>query len=126
IDRWHAAYGPAVAEWLRAVGELEALAALATFAYERPGDPFPEFAEDGAVFEADALGHPLIAPPSAVRNDVRFGGDGPHVDIASGSNMAGKSTLRRTGGVTVLRALPGAPLTAGRRPLSALLLAATL
>src|SRR5262249_13525117 len=35
IDRWHAAYGTAVASWLEAVGEFEAFAALATFAYER-------------------------------------------------------------------------------------------
>ena len=41
-DRWHDAYGPAVAEWLRAVGGIEALGALATFAYELPDDPFPE------------------------------------------------------------------------------------
>ena len=126
IDRWHAAYGPAVAEWLRAVGELEALAALATLAYERPADPFPEFAEDGAVFEADALGHPLIAPASAVRNDVRLGGAGSRVVIVSGSNMSGKSTLLRSVGVNVVLALAGAPVTAGRLRLSALVLGATL
>ena len=61
IDRWHAAYGPAVGEWLRAVGEVEALAALATFAYERPDDPFPELADEGPVYEAEGLGHPLMA-----------------------------------------------------------------
>jgi hypothetical protein len=126
IDRWHAAYGPAVAEWLRAVGELEALAALATFAYDRPGDPFPEFAEDGAVFEADALGHPLIAPASVVRNDVRLGGGGPRVIIVSGSNMSGKSTLLRSVGVNAVLALAGAPVMAGRLRLSALVLGATL
>ena len=30
IDRWHRANGPAIAEWLRVVGEVEALSALAT------------------------------------------------------------------------------------------------
>ena len=48
IDRWHGAYGPAVGEWLRAVGELEALAALATFAFEHPADPFPELVDEAA------------------------------------------------------------------------------
>jgi len=126
IDRWHAAYGPAVAEWLRAVGDVEALAALATFAYERPEDPFPELVDDGPVYDADALGHPLIAVTAGVRNDVTLGAGGPRVIIVSGSNMSGKSTLLRSVGVSVVLALAGAPVTARRLRLSALVLGATL
>jgi hypothetical protein len=126
IDRWQARYGPAVAEWLRVVGQIEALTALATYAYERPGDPFPDLADAGPIFEAEALGHPLIAPGLAVRNDVRLGGSAPHVIIVSGSNMSGKSTLLRSVGVNVVLALAGAPVTATRIRLSALLLGATL
>ena len=126
IDRWHAAYGPAVAEWLRVVGEVEALAALATFAYERPDDPFPELVEEGPLYEADALGHPLIAATVGVRNDVRLGAGGPRVIIVSGSNMSGKSTLLRSVGVSVVLALAGAPVTARRLRVSALVPGATL
>ena len=126
IDRWHGAYGPAVGEWLRAVGEIEAFAAISTFAFERPADLFPELVDEGAVFDASALGHPLIAPSVAVRNDLRLGGDGPRVIIVSGSNMSGKSTLLRSVGVNVVLALAGAPVTAGRLRLSALALGATL
>jgi hypothetical protein len=126
IDRWHGAYGPAVGEWLHAVGELEAFSAVATFAFERPADPFPELVGEGAIFDATALGHPLIAPAVAVRNDVRLGEGGPHVIIVSGSNMSGKSTLLRSVGVNVVLALAGAPVTAGRLRLSALALGATL
>jgi hypothetical protein len=126
IDRWHGAYGPAVGEWLRAVGELEAFAALATFAFERPADPFPELVDEAAVFDAAALAHPLIAPAAAVRNDVRLGGGGPRVIIVSGSNMSGKSTLLRSVGINVVLALAGAPVTAGRLRLSAVALGATL
>jgi hypothetical protein len=140
IARWHEMYGPAVAEWLRAVGELEAFSALATYAYERPDDPFPELVESspalserstageskGPVFDAEALGHPLIAAASAVRNDVRLGGDGPRVVILSGSNMSGKSTFLRTVGVNVVLALAGAPVTARRLRVSSLVLGATL
>jgi DNA mismatch repair ATPase MutS len=115
-----------VGEWLREVGELEAFSALATFAYERPGDPFPELVDEGPVFEAEALGHPLIAPAVAVRNDVSLGGAGPRVIIVSGSNMSGKSTLLRSVGVNVVLALAGAPVTAGRLRVSALALGATL
>ena len=126
IDRWHAAYGPAVAEWLRAVGDVEALAALATFAYERPDDPFPDLVDEGTLYEADGLGHPLIAAAVGVRNDVRLGGGGPRVIIVSGSNMSGKSTLLRSVGVSVVLALAGAPVTAKRLRISAFTLGATL
>jgi hypothetical protein len=126
IDRWHAAYGSAVGQWLVAIGEVEALVAIATLAYERPGDPFPELADEGSVYEADALGHPLIDAFVGVRNDVRLGGGGPCVIIVSGSNMSGKSTLLRSVGVSVVLALAGAPVTARRLRLSALVLGATL
>ncbi len=126
IDRWHAAYGSAVARWLAAVGEFEALASLATFAYERPDDPFPDLVDDGPVYEAEDLGHPLIAAAVAVRNDVRLGGSAPNVIIVSGSNMSGKSTLLRSVGVSVVLALAGAPVTAKRLKVSALVLGATL
>ena len=126
IDRWHAAYGPAIGEWLRALGEVEALAALATFAYERPDNPFPELVAEGPVYDADGLGHPLMAAAVAVRNDVRLGDGGPRVILVSGSNMSGKSTLLRSVGVSVVLALAGAPVAARRLRLSPLVLGATL
>jgi predicted ATPase len=126
IDRWHGAYGGAVSEWLREVGELEAFSALATYAYERPGDPFPQLVEEGPLFDAEGLSHPLIPPASVVRNDVTLGGDGPRVIIVSGSNMSGKSTLLRSVGVNTVLALAGAPVMASRLRISALALGATL
>jgi hypothetical protein len=126
IARWHAAYGPAIAEWLRAIGEAEAFAAVATYSYERPDDPFPEIAGDQALFDAEALAHPLLPQAAAVRNDVRLGGDGPRVIVLSGSNMSGKSTFLRTIGVNVVLALAGAPVAGRRLRLSPLVLGATL
>src|SRR6185295_14489838 len=106
IDRWHVSYGPAVGEWLRAIGEVEALAAMATYAFEHPADPFPELAGPEPVFSAVALGHPLLPDERSVRNDIRLGGAGqPRVVIVSGSNMSGKSTLLRSVGLNVVLAL---------------------
>ena len=45
IERWRQRSGPAVARWMAAVGELEALSSLAGYSYEHPQDPFPELVE---------------------------------------------------------------------------------
>ena len=126
IERWRQAYGPSIAAWLRAAGEIEAMTALACYAYERHTDPFPELVDRGVVFDAKGLGHPLIADEVSVRNDVHLGDSGPHVLVVSGSNMSGKSTLLRAVGVNVALALAGAPVRAASLRLSQLSIGATL
>ena len=126
IDQWHTANGPAIPGWLRAVGDVEALSALATHAYEHPADPFPVVLEHGASLDAAGLAHPLIDERVAVRNDVRLGAPYPQVLIVSGSNMSGKSTLLRAIGVNVVLALAGAPVRAASLSLSRLAIGATL
>ena len=126
VDRWRARCGPAVPGWLDAMGEYEALAALAGYAAENPGDPFPEVVDGPPVFEADALAHPLIPVGRAVANSVTLGGDGPRVWLVSGSNMSGKSTLLRTVGITAALAQAGGPVRATRVRMSTLRIGATL
>jgi MutS domain V len=125
VEAWRATSGPAVPRWLAALGEIEALCALATYAYENPTDPFPEIAADGPCFDGRALGHPLIPRERCVRNDLCLGGE-RRVLIVSGSNMSGKSTLLRTAGVNAVLALAGAPVRAERLRLSPLVVGATL
>jgi MutS domain V len=125
LDCWRQASGPAFGRWLAALGEVEALCALAAYRYECPDDPFPEVLEAGAVFEAETLGHPLLPRAHCVRNDLSLG-DGSRVLIVSGSNMSGKSTLLRTAGVNAVLALAGAPVRAERLRLSPLVVGATL
>lgn len=123
---WQRDHGPAVERWLDAVGELEALAALAGWAFEHPDDPFPEVrAGDEPRFEAEDLGHPLIPDASCVRNDVRLAGD-RRLLVVSGSNMSGKSTLLRTVGVNAVLAQAGAPVRARSLVLTPLAPGATL
>jgi hypothetical protein len=126
IDRWHAAYGPAVESWLRSIGDVEALSALATYAYEHPADPYPALVDAGPLFDATALGHPLIDERVGVRNDVRLGNGHPRALIVSGSNMSGKSTLLRGVGVNVVLALAGAPVRAADLTLSSLAIGSTI
>jgi hypothetical protein len=119
VEAWRAVSGPAVPRWLQVVGEFEALCALGTYAYEHPGDPFPEVAAGAPLFEAEAVGHPLLPLARCVRNDVHLGAD-LAVLVVSGSNMSGKSTLLRTVGVNAVLAQAGAPVRASRLRLSPL------
>jgi hypothetical protein len=125
IERWRARSGADVARWIEVIGELEALAALAGYAYERPDEPFPEIVDEGPRVEAEALGHPLIAREKCVRNDVALGGE-LRLFVVSGSNMSGKSTMLRTVGINVVLALAGAPVRAKKMIVSPLQVGATL
>ena len=131
IERWRAVSGQAIAHWLHAIGQFEALNALAGYAYEHPTDPFPELVsrkEDGqrsACFEGTGLGHPLLPEQRCVRNDIALN-QSPQALIVSGSNMSGKSTLLRTVGVNAVLALAGAPVRARHLRLSPLTLGASL
>jgi MutS domain V len=125
IENWRRISGPAVGRWLAAVGEFEALCALAGYGYEHPADPFPELAEQGICFEGEGLGHPLLPAELCVRNDVRLGGE-LRVLLISGSNMSGKSTLLRTVGTNAVLAFAGAPVRAARLRLSPLSVGASI
>jgi hypothetical protein len=129
VEAWRRHSGPVVRRWLTATGEMEALCSLASHAFEHPDDPFPEFTSEGALLEAEAIGHPLIEEARVVRNDVRIGGAapaGPRVLVVSGSNMSGKSTLLRTLGVNAVLAQAGAPVRARRLRMSPLAVGASI
>ena len=125
LEAWRIRHGRAMTSWLAALGSLEALNALAAYAYETPADPFPEILDEGPCFEARALGHPLLPASRCVRNDVRLSAD-QRVLIVSGSNMSGKSTLLRTVGASAVLALAGAPVRAVSLRLAPVSLGATL
>ena len=119
VEAWRARSGGAVARWLIALGEYEALQALATYADEHPDDRFPAFVPAPAQLDGDALGHPLLPAARCVRNDVSLTATCA-VLVVSGSNMSGKSTLLRTLGINVVLAQAGAPVRAARLTLSPL------
>jgi MutS domain V/MutS domain III len=102
---------------LAAAGQIEALAALSAYAYQRPTDPFPELVERGPLFAGVGLAHPLMPPGTCVHNDLSLG-DERCLILISGSNMSGKSTLLRTVGTNTVLALAGAPVHAERLTLS--------
>jgi hypothetical protein len=139
IAGWKRKHAGAMKVWLAAWSEFEALNAVATYAFEHPEDAWPELLreDEGAVFQAAGLGHPLL--DGAVRNDISLGvaqdlgleQSTPELQatsffLISGSNMAGKSTLLRSIGINAVLAYAGAPVRARAMRLSPLRLGASL
>ena len=112
LESWRASHGRSVRDWLEALGEWEALAALATLAHDHPTWCDPVLETGGtATLRAEALGHPLLPPAECVRNDVEVGPPGSLL-LVTGSNMSGKSTLLRAIGANAVLAQAGAPACA--------------
>ncbi|HEY0712823.1 MAG TPA: DNA mismatch repair protein MutS [Polyangia bacterium] len=127
IEIWRKNHGAAAAHWIAAIGELEALTSLGTFAFEHPALPFPEIVADseGPRFEGEAVAHPLLPAETRVANDVSLHPQ-RRLLLVTGSNMSGKSTYLRTIGTNTVLALAGAPVVAKRLRLSRLAIGASL
>ncbi len=111
IERFVRDVGARSGEWFAALGELEALASLATLAADDPGAVFPEVVPADEGFAAVGIGHPLLLPSARVENDLALRGPGTAL-VVTGSNMAGKSTLLRSVGQNLALALCGGPVIA--------------
>jgi DNA mismatch repair ATPase MutS len=112
--------GSLIPTWLDRLAEVEAAAALATFADLHPAYawPAPQTTSSagngtGAEITADSLGHPLIPVGRRVTNEFALRGIG-HMQLVTGSNMSGKSTFLRTLGINVCLAQAGGPVCASR------------
>ncbi len=122
LERWQREVGAHVRGWLTALGEIEALGALAVLRFDHPSWSFPELREEGPRgLAARGLGHPLLPPDRCVLNDVELGGPVQFL-LVTGSNMSGKSTLLRSLGVNVALAHAGAPVFAESMRLSPMVL----
>jgi len=114
LERWKAANRAAFPGWIRAVGAIEQLNSLATFAFNNPGYAYPAPVEDpgtGPFIETTRLAHPLIPATRRVANDFTIGRD-ERLILVTGSNMSGKTTFLRTIGVNLLMAQCGLPVCA--------------
>ena len=109
IERWKARYGQYLMGWLEAVGELDALCSLGTFAYNHPAYTYPTITNQPFCFLARNMGHPLMPEAQCVKNDAAIPSR-PFFLIITGANMAGKSTYLRTIGVNYLLACMGCPV----------------
>lgn len=122
IEAWKEVHAGELPHWLEAIGEMDALCSLGTFAYNHPeGYSYPDILGDTNTgtdntetpfqLVAETMGHPLIPRDRCVCNDICMMRR-PAFIIITGANMAGKSTYLRTIGVNYLLACIGAPVCA--------------
>jgi MutS domain V len=111
LEGWQRLAGPRVRDWLDALGEAEALAALAALRQAQPDWAFPEVDPAADRLCAVGLAHPLLPDDVAVPNDLEVGPAGSFL-LVTGSNMSGKSTLLRAIGLNVVLAQAGGPVCA--------------
>jgi len=116
LNRYKKVIAALLPTWLDTWFELEALCSLANFAYLNPEYVLPAVVpssneDNGTLFQARGLGHPLIVAEKRVVNDFALHNVG-EVIIITGSNMSGKSTFLRTIGINLCLAYAGAPVCA--------------
>lgn len=100
--RFFARFDEEYPTWLAAVkiiAQLDCLISLAK-ASSALGEPScrPVFVEDErSVIEFEDLRHPCMLPnvTDFIPNDVKLGGDTPNINLLTGANAAGKSTILR-------------------------------
>lgn len=119
MERWRANSGTRVEQWFDALGELEAVCALATLVHDQPEWVFPEVVDREPSFEAVALGHPLLSDAVRRPSDVTVDRPGRFL-LVTGSNMSGKSTLLRSIGLAAVMAQAGSVVCARQATMSPL------
>ncbi|WP_420630800.1 MutS family DNA mismatch repair protein [Candidatus Leptofilum sp.] len=113
LDQCRADLAVRLPRWLDIWFELEAASSLATFAWLNVGEcAWPALADvPSPELTATSLGHPLIASPQRVCNDLHLDAQ-QSIYLITGSNMAGKSSFLRTIGVNLALAYAGGPVVA--------------
>ncbi|MBU1897157.1 hypothetical protein KKB55_05230, partial [Myxococcota bacterium] len=113
LSRWRETAGARLPDLLAGLADIEALVSIAGYRADHPLSRWPEILSDadpGPLFEARALAHPLFAPSGRRGNDVTLAAG--QLQIITGSNMSGKSSLLRTIGLNARMALAGLPVCA--------------
>jgi DNA mismatch repair ATPase MutS len=111
MEVWRGQNKDNVRLWLDALGDVDAMNSLATYAYNNPSYCFPEVAEGAFCLESRDLGHPLISYEERMCNHFSIT-DWHKLVVLTGANMAGKSTFLRTVGINQVLAHTGAPVCA--------------
>lgn len=109
LENWKKQNGHLIIDWLRLLGEVEALNSLANLAYNNRTFCRPEVSTTETLV-ADDMGHVLIKPGKRINNGISFSEQ--RFVVLTGSNMSGKSTFLRTLGLNLVLARTGSVVCA--------------
>ncbi len=110
IELWINQYSDKVAHWFEVVSFFDAYNALGNYTFNHPQYVFPEIKENGSTIVAQALGHPLLNVTKRIDSNLTI--NNQEFFIATGANMAGKSTFLRTVSLHIVMANVGLPVCA--------------
>lgn len=110
---WKRRYLSGIGLWADAIADFDAFVSLGNYAFAHPDNVYPCIADDKTIaVEAEGVFHPFLCRGKAVPNDfLEYKGE---MFIVTGANMAGKSTLLRTIGISLVMANAGLPVCASR------------
>lgn len=111
LDKWREVNGSSIEEWLKVMGEFDALASISNLAFDHEEWCYPRIS-DNAEVEGIQIRHPLIGD-RAVANDYSLKRP-KQITLITGSNMSGKSTFLRTVGINLVLSYIGAPCAADK------------
>ncbi len=110
IEQWIKQHADKVSDWFEVVSFFDAYNSLGNFAFNHPQFIFPKIESNGAVINAQSLGHPLLDENKRVDSDLTI--ENEQFFIVTGANMAGKSTFLRTVSLHIVMANVGLPICA--------------
>lgn len=105
IENWKIENGKYLENWLKTMGEIEALCSIANISFDFGEWTYPEIIEKEEV-EGIEIAHPMLGG-KAVSNSFNLNSNSKAA-LITGSNMSGKSTFLRTIGLNLLLSYIGA------------------
>ncbi len=111
LNHWNVNHGNKIITIIDEIGKIEALASLATFAYNHPHFGYPTITDQHFSLKATSIVHPLLRTQGVVSNNFELD-QNDLLNLITGSNMSGKSTFIRTLGLNMVLAYSGTKVTA--------------
>ncbi len=108
---WKRQYLSALPQWTDSIAEFDAFTSMGCYAMNHPHNRYATPSEASEFhITAKAVHHPFLTHSKAVAND--FTQHGNEIFIITGANMAGKSTMLRTVGISMVMSSCGMPVCA--------------
>jgi hypothetical protein len=112
LEKWVAKNGKELLYWENKLIEIEFLISGATIRFNnRESTVFADIVEEGVLYNAKEIAHPLIHKTKRKTNDFHLK-ESESFYILTGPNMAGKSTFLRSLGINLVLANAGFPVFA--------------